>query len=130
LVARAGLDLDPRSCWILLRLQEYPDDSLGEFARHLQIPAPSLVPFFEALVERGLAVANEDASGAMGDDTPLRLTAQGRLDIELLVVARRDTLAEFVADWSRERHAELGDLLTRLAQALVRDPAPGARSRV
>jgi hypothetical protein len=29
-----------------------------------------------------------------------------------------------VADWSPERHAELGDLLTRLSQELVRDPAP------
>jgi EmrB/QacA subfamily drug resistance transporter len=124
LISRAGLDLDPRSCWILLRLQEHPDDNLEELARHLKIPAPSLAPLFDALVERGLAISNGNVVGATADAAPLRLTDQGRLDVEQLVVARRETLSEFVADWSPERHAELGDLLTRLSQELVRDPAP------
>lgn len=124
LASRAGLDLDPRSCWILLRLQEHPDDSLQEFAQHLSIPASSLAPLFDSLVERDLALSNKDLSGVTADTGPLRLTEQGRLNIDQLVVARRETPAEFVADWSPERHAELGDLLTRLAHELVRDPAP------
>jgi EmrB/QacA subfamily drug resistance transporter len=124
LVSRAGLDLDPRSCWMLLRLQDHPDDNLEDLARRLRIPASSLVPLFDALVERGLATSNGEVAGVAAEATSLRLTDHGRFDVEQLVIARRETLSDFVAEWSPERHTELGDLLTRLAEELVRDPAP------
>jgi EmrB/QacA subfamily drug resistance transporter len=124
LVSRAGLDLDPRSCWMLLRLQDHPDERLDELAGHMNIPALSLAPLFDALVERGLAVTDRTMVGASAYAAPLVLTDQGRHDVEQLIVARRETLSEFIAEWSPERHAELGDLLTRLAQELVRDSAP------
>jgi EmrB/QacA subfamily drug resistance transporter len=128
LIARAGLSLDPRSCWILLRLQEHPNDSLEKFALHLGVAETALAPLYDTLVEKGLAVAISEVDDIPANTLPLRLTEEGQLDIERLVVARRDTLSEFVSDWSPERHAELGDLLTRLARELVRDAAPPGSS--
>jgi EmrB/QacA subfamily drug resistance transporter len=124
LTARAGLDLDPRSCWMLLRLHDHPDDDLEDLARHLRIPALSLAPLLEVLVERDLVAMNGDVEHAKAEVPSFRLTELGQLDIERLVVARRDSLSELVAEWSPEQHVELAQLLTRLASQLGHAPAP------
>jgi len=124
LAARAGLDLDPRSCWMLLRLHDRPADDLGDLALHLRVPPSSLEPLIDALVERGLVASNGSVEHAMPEIPRFSLTDQGQLDIERLAAARRDTLSEFVADWAPERHVELAELLTRLARESIDDPVP------
>ena len=124
LAARAGLDLDPRSCWMLLRIHDRPADDLGDLARHLRVPPSSLEPLIDALVERGLVASNGNVEHATPDIPRFSLTDQGQLDIERLAAARHDTLSELVADWAPERHAELAELLTRLARESIDDPVP------
>jgi EmrB/QacA subfamily drug resistance transporter len=124
LIARAGLDLDVRSCWMLLRLHDHPDDDLQELAGHLRIPAASLMPLIDVLIERGLVSSVGGMERVKPDVSRFNLTDLGRMDIDHLVVARRDTLAELVADWSPEHHIELAELLNRLARQLVEEPAP------
>jgi DNA-binding IclR family transcriptional regulator len=109
---------------MLLRLHDHPDDDLEDLARHLRIPALSLAPLLEVLVERDLVAMNGDVEHAKAEVPSFRLTELGQLDIERLVVARRDSLSELVAEWSPEQHVELAQLLTRLASQLGHAPAP------
>ncbi|HYZ56184.1 MAG TPA: DHA2 family efflux MFS transporter permease subunit [Streptosporangiaceae bacterium] len=153
LTARAGLDLDPVSCWMLLRIHDHPDDDLDAWARRLHVPAATIQRLVGALAERGLVTANgarTDAVSALGPalDAPpdavpgaasdvarraapdaaqtgaVHLTSRGEAAATSLVTARRNALAELVKDWDPEHHAELAQLLTCLAQHLADEPAP------
>jgi EmrB/QacA subfamily drug resistance transporter len=124
LAARAGLELDPRSCWMLLRIHDHPADDLGDLARHLRVPSSSLAPLIDALVERGLVAFDGNVEHAMLEIRRFSLTDQGQLDIERLAAARRDILSELVADWAPEHHVELAELLTLLARESMDDPVP------
>jgi DNA-binding MarR family transcriptional regulator len=49
------------------------------------------------------------------------LTPVGRHVLDRLVAARRDGLAELLADWSPERHRELSEFLRRVAGELAQE---------
>ncbi len=132
LAARAGLDLDPRCCWMLLRLEDHPDEDLAGLARRLRVPEEAMALLIDGLVERGYVEAvtapGVECCVQDGDATPprgwLRLTGQGQSAVATLISARRDGLAEMVREWAPERHSELAELLTRLARQLTEEPAP------
>ena len=56
-------------------------------------------------------------------DGTLALTDAGRRGRRAAVAARREGLRDLLADWSPEEYAELGELLTKLSRALLRDDA-------
>ncbi|HEY3733540.1 MAG TPA: MDR family MFS transporter [Streptosporangiaceae bacterium] len=118
LATRAGLDLDPRSCWMLLRLYDHAGDDLTALANRLGRPPAPLEPVISTLVQRGLAAA--PAAGA------LQLTSQGQAAAARLVTARHDALADLVVGWNPEEHAELTEFLIQMARYLVEGPVPAA----
>ena len=125
LAARAGLDLDPPGVWMLLRVHDHPDEDLDARARLLNRPACLIRQYLDTLAERGLATPLNGASGpGAPPDGTVHLTSQGEAAVESLVTARRTALAEFIKDWDPEQHAELAQLLTRLARSLAEEPAP------
>jgi DNA-binding MarR family transcriptional regulator len=125
LAARAGLDLDPPGVWMLFRIYDHPDEDLDARARRLHRPADVIRQLLGALAERGLATPPDDESGpGASPDGTVHLTSQGEAAVASLVAARRAALAELINDWNPEQHAELAQLLTRLARSLAEEPAP------
>jgi DNA-binding MarR family transcriptional regulator len=72
----------------------------------------------DGLAERGLATPLDGTPGTV------HLTSQGEAAVASLVTARQTALAELIKDWNPEQHAELAQLLTRLARSLAEEPAP------
>ncbi|MGH9075211.1 MAG: hypothetical protein ACRDZQ_14005, partial [Acidimicrobiales bacterium] len=97
-------------------------------ATRLRVPAPVLGGMLEALAREGLVQLGPRASSG-GDPGAgagqLSLTAPGRDALDRLVAARREGLAKLVEGWSPDLHAELAQLLARMARDLVADPSPG-----
>ncbi len=126
LAARAGLDLPPGSCWLLYRLEGHPDLTVGALAERVRAAPADLLPFFErAEAERLLRRADSasDPSVVAADRAVAGrryvLTDSGRAALDRLLAARREGLSELLRDYSPEQHAELADLLTRLARTLL-----------
>jgi hypothetical protein len=71
--------------------------------------------------ERVAAVVAELRGGGLvaGDEDAPQLTPAGRALTDQVVAARRDLLAEAVADESADRRPEVDGLLRRLARELV-----------
>jgi EmrB/QacA subfamily drug resistance transporter len=125
LAMRAGLDLEARDCWMLLRMLDHPNMTLWGLAEMLQISPATLAPFVEHLVERGLVVPDDmSLAKTPGHGATLQLTESGADAAETLITARRDALAELVEDWSPDQHAELARFLNHMARQLMADPAP------
>jgi len=117
LAARAGVDLDPLSIWLLFRLQEQTPISQESLAQRLQVPAARLAPALEALRESGLVTTTSAVEGqAVGQ---LQLTPAGQETLKTLPTACHDSLAELLDGWSPEQEAELATLLRRVTTALL-----------
>jgi len=71
-------------------------------------------PYVDILVSRGLV---KRADGV------LRLTPAGSAAADQVFRARRQGLAQLLAGWSPEEHADLAHLLDRLSHALLGDDA-------
>jgi EmrB/QacA subfamily drug resistance transporter len=123
LAARAGVDLEPYSAWMLLRIHDHPDDDIGGYARRLKLPPDAIRRCVGALAEQGLAATVDGAGpGGSWNGEVVHLTASGDATAGKLITARRDALAELVKDWDPEHHAELAQFLTRLARRLAEEP--------
>ncbi|MDT7710655.1 MAG: hypothetical protein QOG20_6262 [Pseudonocardiales bacterium] len=114
--ARASVDLEPRSTWLLYRFDEHPASSLSGLAQRLRIDRATLEPLVGRLVERGLL-----AESSAGEDEVLALTPAGRAALDRLTAARRDGLAELLAGWHPDGHPELAQRLHELAHDLLAD---------
>jgi DNA-binding MarR family transcriptional regulator len=117
LAARAGVDLDPLSTWLLFRLQERVPISEAELAQRLRVPQDRLSPAIEQLTQKGLVSATSQADGQSSGQ--LQLTAAGQQAIDKLHDAYHDSLAELLDGWSPEQEEELARLLRRLATRLL-----------
>jgi EmrB/QacA subfamily drug resistance transporter len=117
LAARAGVDLDPLSIWLLFRLQEQTPISQESLAQRLQVPAARLAPALEALRESGLVTTTSAVEGQAVDQ--LQLTPAGQETLKTLTTACHDSLAELLDGWSPEQEAELATLLRRVTTALL-----------
>jgi EmrB/QacA subfamily drug resistance transporter len=117
LAARAGVDLDPLSTWLLFRLQEQAPTSEADLAKRLQVPVEKLNPAIEQLTQKGLIseTAQEDGQAA----GQLQLTSAGQQALDKLSAAYHDSLAELLDGWSPEQEEELARLLRRLATRLL-----------
>jgi EmrB/QacA subfamily drug resistance transporter len=117
LAARAGLDLDPRSTWLLFRLQEQAPISQQGLAQRFDLPADWLTPSIETLQEQGLVARTAPADG-QGDEQ-LQLTSTGQETVTRLTTALHDNLSELLDGWSPEQEAELATLLHRVTGNLL-----------
>jgi DNA-binding MarR family transcriptional regulator len=116
LAGRAALDLDPRSCWMLYRLADWPDSTVEQMGVGLGIDLDRLQLAIGPLVVAGLADEQAD-----GSERRVVLTASGRSAIEKLTAARRASMTELLEGWDPEEHPEVLDLISKLADSLLAD---------
>ena len=129
IIDRAGLSLDPASCWLLFRLDQAAPVSLAGLSARLRGPVDTIGAPLERLTGGGLV---EIAGGGDGTGPLVALTTEGRAARERLVAARREGLERLLDGWSPEQHAELATLLQRLAESSLADEpdkAPPADAR-
>jgi EmrB/QacA subfamily drug resistance transporter len=116
LTTRAGLDLAPRSAWMLYRLADQPACSLEEIATRLKIDPEPLQVALEDLVATGMVERN-----GSDQSCEFRLTDAGRTAIDKLTVARRDSMNELLEGWDPETHPEVDEMVRNLARGLLAD---------
>jgi DNA-binding MarR family transcriptional regulator len=116
LAARAGMALDPLSCWLLFRLQDQTPLSQESLAQRFHVPADRLTPSIESLLQKKLVTLTAQADGRAGDQ--LQLTAAGQQTLDRLTTASHDSLAELLDGWTPEQEAELATLLRRVTTDL------------
>ncbi|MGH3412910.1 MAG: MFS transporter [Marmoricola sp.] len=114
LAGAAGLDLDPRSTWVLYRLDRRRSVQTATLAHNLALSPQEIAHLGAPLVERGLATLDPDATAAV--------TPAGHAAIERLVAARRDRLRERLGGWADEDDARLAQRLDELARDMFGDP--------
>jgi EmrB/QacA subfamily drug resistance transporter len=122
LAERAGVDLSPAACWLIVRLHEDPDADIPTLCRAFDLP--------EDVGERALQELM-DAHMVGATDEHRTITPGGQEVAEKLVAERRASLARLCEGWAPEQNTDLAGLLTRLAHELVREPAEhdvGARA--
>jgi hypothetical protein len=107
---RAGVDLSPGATWALVRIDEHGFAGAREMAERQGVPEERIAEVVAELRGRGLVAGVEGAP----EETPA-----GRALTDQVVAARRDLLAELVADEAVDRRPEVDDLLRRLARELV-----------
>jgi len=119
LAARAGVELDPRSTWLLFRLQEQAPISEEGLAQRFQMPSDRLKPSIETLREQGLVtlVAPADGQG----ERQLQLTSAGQETLKRLTTALHDNLSDLLDGWSPEQEAELATLLHKVTGDLLNE---------
>jgi len=118
LAQRAGIDLPPRSVWLLYRLSEQPACNVGEVADRLKVDPDIIQPGVEGLVAAGMIEERRQGAGAQCD---LHLTATGRTALDKLTEARRNGLTELLEGWNPEDHPEVIEMVKELAHALLAD---------
>ena len=116
LAQRAGIDLPPRSCWLLYRLADQPAASVSDVAERLKVDPELIQPGVDGLVSAGMI----DERG-QGDQRDLHLTAAGRTALDKLTEARRNGLTELLEGWNPEEHPEIIEMVKELAHALLAD---------
>ncbi len=118
LATRAGVELPPRSCWLLYRLSEYPACSVTDLALKLKVDPALIEPGLDGLVAAGMVEARR--TGGAGD-VDLHLTASGADAMERLTEARRRGLTDLLEGWNPEEHPEIIEMVKDLAHALLAD---------
>jgi EmrB/QacA subfamily drug resistance transporter len=116
LANRAGIDLAPRSCWLLYRLSDRPACTVQEVAARLKVDPDIIQPGVDGLVAAGMV---EEVT--RGNECDLALTPVGLTAIERLTEARRGGLTELLEGWNPQEHPEVIDMVKELAGALLAD---------
>ncbi|HEX5566705.1 MAG TPA: MDR family MFS transporter [Streptomyces sp.] len=87
---RAGADLNPAACWMMLRINRYGSVEPVLLSNRSTVPLGVILTAARQLEEEGMAVR---------EGLPLVLTDQGRRVAERLAHAREECLAELLGDW-------------------------------
>jgi EmrB/QacA subfamily drug resistance transporter len=116
LALRAGLDLPPRSVWLLYRLSENPATTVADLSYRLKVDPELIEPGVEGLVSAGMI--EERPRGAQFD---LHLTRKGIDALDKLTDARRSGLTELLEGWNPEQHPEVVAMVKELAHSLLAD---------
>ncbi len=116
LAARAGLDLEPRACWLLYRLADHPGSTLEEVGARLKVDPSRLQPAVDALVAAGMVEQAEP-----GERNRLVLVEAGHEAIEALAAARQQSMSELLEGWDPDDHPEVAEMIRHLAKALLAD---------
>jgi EmrB/QacA subfamily drug resistance transporter len=114
LAARAGVDLTPAECWVLVRLHFDPHANFDGLCEEWGVPRDAALAALAQLDRRGLLLHTED-----GGTSP---TPDGEEMVGRLIAERRASLERLLDGWSPEQYDDLSTLLTRLAHELAREP--------
>ncbi|HEX3332941.1 MAG TPA: MFS transporter [Acidimicrobiales bacterium] len=116
LAHRAGVDLPPRSVWLLYRLADGPACTVDEVAERLKVDPTIIQPGVDGLASAGMI--EERRRGAECD---IYLTTAGSTALDKLTEARRSGLTELLEGWNPEEHPELIEMVKQLAHSLLAD---------
>jgi DNA-binding MarR family transcriptional regulator len=116
LAQRAGIDLPPRSCWLLYRLADRPACTVNDVAQRLKVDPDVIQPGVDGLLAAGMV--EERRRGAECD---LYLTGAGTAALGKLTEARRAGLTELLDGWNPEEHPEIIEMVKDLAHSLLAD---------
>jgi DNA-binding MarR family transcriptional regulator len=114
IAARAGVDLDALSCWVLVRISTDPRATTRDLATRSRVDESRIAAAMQTLHARGLVISSEAGR---------ELTPAGSDICKLLFTARREQLSELLRNFRPEQHAELAAFITKIAQQVV-DDAP------
>jgi DNA-binding MarR family transcriptional regulator len=120
-VRRAGVDLPPRSAWLLMQIDRHPELDRASLGRAQRVPREQVKAGLAVLEDRGIVSKSGDQDG------PPRVTAAGREVLGRLVRVRRERLAEMFAEWAPERHERLAELVGQLMNELEVEPRAASR---
>jgi DNA-binding MarR family transcriptional regulator len=112
LAERANLDVTPGGGWVLTWLARNGPVVGTDLADAAGVTVEYGRPYVDRLVEQGYVRRDGDT---------IVLTDPGQEAADKLFEARRGMLADVLADYSPEQHAELAAMLNRLARASVGD---------
>jgi EmrB/QacA subfamily drug resistance transporter len=116
LAQRAGVDLEPRSCWLLYRLTDWPGSSALDISQRLKVTVDIIRPALEQLSARGFIEPSTPA-----DSDVVRLSPLGQGAVDRLTAARRAGMTELLEGWDPEAHPEVVEMVRRLARELLVD---------
>ena len=119
LATTAGLPLDPRSTWVLFRLDGRTREDLGQFAGRFDMSVDDACELIRPLVDQDLVAVDPPE----GRPRTACLTDDGLVAIERLVAARQARLTARLGSWSDELDARLAAKLNELARDLLADPS-------
>jgi EmrB/QacA subfamily drug resistance transporter len=110
LARSAGIDLPGGACWMLTRLARQGALPGPELARQAGLTLEEGRPTGDLLVSRGLVTRTNGV---------LALTPEGSQVADRLCAAQQRWMADQLAGWSPDQHAELSGVLARLAHAIL-----------
>ena len=116
LSTRAGLDLQPRACWLLYRVADRPDCTVEDVGARLHVDPDRLREGIGELEAEGMVECVE-----RGDRPRLVLTDAGDDAIDRLTTARRESLSELLEGWDTSEHPEVVEMIRELARVLMAD---------
>jgi DNA-binding MarR family transcriptional regulator len=120
LAKTASLSLDPRSTWVLFRLDGHPRLDLTRLAAGLDVTPERLSALFAPLAGAGFVTVT---SSPQEPSLIAQLTPAGADAIERLVRARQQGLTRLLGSWSAELDAQLAGRIQQLTQDILDDPA-------
>lgn len=112
IAARAGTDLSPAACWLLLRIVHYGPVAPALLADRHDVPVPVVATAARQLEEQRLA---------QRDGLRLGPTERGRQVADRLTRSREEELAGLLGDWWRpeERPHDLAELVREMTTELA-----------
>ncbi len=116
LAQRAGINLPPRSVWLLYRLADRPMCTVHDVASQLKVDKEIIEPGVTGLVEAGMVQKVE-----RGGQHDLAVTPLGEDAMVRLTEARRQGLTELLDGWNPEEHPEVIAMVKELAASLLAD---------
>lgn len=124
----AGARLDPPGRLLLRRVADQGEVRLGELAALIGLDPSTVSRKVQQLEEAGLLARSADRADKRA--AVVSVTAAGRRLLKRFDAARRQLLAEVLADWSVKDRQTLASLLQRLAADFARHgrTAAGARA--
>jgi DNA-binding MarR family transcriptional regulator len=118
LAERGGLRLDPRPCWLLFRLADHPDCTIGTLSSRLQIDLLEIERLITALRDAGLI----EMPQRLGQ-CEFSLTKDGQQAAKRLLTIRRAAFTQMLAGRDPDAHPEIGQMIRQLAHELHADDA-------
>jgi EmrB/QacA subfamily drug resistance transporter len=120
LAETASVNLDPRSTWVLFRLDGHPRLDLSALAAALDVTPERLRALLAPLAGAGFVTITSSPQ-----QSPLiaQLTPAGTDAIERLVRARQQGLTRLLGSWSADLDAQLASRIEQLTRDILDDPA-------
>ncbi len=116
LAEQVGLAIDPAAYRLLDEIRTRGPVTLGDLAARLERAPDDVAPFASSLEAAGLVARD---GGGTGPEPLLVPTGKGLSALDTWVSVRRESLLRLVQGWSPERHAEVGEVLERLAREMA-----------